>query len=99
MRKEERKGRAPADQLEGERAFGRLEGRVDELIRAVEQDRAERRELDAKLFGTDGGGGVLTRMSSRIGSLERWRSFVAGALAAIAAAVTWVTSIIGFGGR
>lgn len=60
-------------------------------MRSVE---AQVQALDAKLFGRDGEPGAMSRMSDRIGTLERWRAGVAGAVAALGAGLAWVGTVV-----
>ena len=91
----------------GERDFGEMQGKLDALIRAVEEARRERRQwerdLDERFFGRDG---VLVRQSARIGELERWRARIKGAQwtlavlwAVLVAAVGWIASSFGGPGK
>lgn len=73
-----------------ERTLGRLEGGMERVLAAIEQDRADRQALEARLFGKDGGEGVLSRMAERIGALERWRTGIAYAVGAVTAGLGWV---------
>lgn len=75
------------------RELGTLTAKLDALTAAFEDHRAEIRkwqhDLDARLFGPDG---YLTHYSARLRTLERWRAWIAGALAVLAALAAWLSS-------
>ena len=75
------------------RELGALSAKLDALTAAFEDHRAElrqwQRDLDGRLFGHDG---LLTRYSARLRALERWRAWIAGALAVLSVVAAWLSS-------
>lgn len=59
------------------RSFGRLEGKVDEILRTVRKTERVQDELD-----------------DRITSLETWRSYLAGAVAAVGTVVAILWDVL-----
>ena len=86
--------------MDSEREFGEVKAKVDALADSFMDCRAE---LRVGLMGlrTD----VAARLdnhSRRLGALERWRSYMAGGLAALMAMVMagkWLLSFVWPGGR
>lgn len=71
--------------MDGERDFGELKARVEGLQESFLDFRAEMRRGLAEL--NEGVRARLDLHSKRLGQLERWRSWIAGALAMLA--VVW----------
>src|SRR3990172_3920439 len=55
---------------------------------------AQVQALDAKLFGRDGEPGAMSRISARVGAIERWRAYVTGAVGMLAAGLAWVGTVV-----
>lgn len=78
--------------MDGDREFGELSARVEALQENFLDFRAEMRRGLAEL--NEGVRDRLNVHSKRLGQLERWRSYIAGALVALAALWTFIKGIL-----
>ena len=69
-------------------SIGRLEGKLDALIQDTKNQSEKLNILDSKFDNQ------ISKLSERVASLEKWKSWVIGVSAAIAAFISWLAHLL-----